>query len=199
MAQKQITVSTSLVAVQAGDNTLSVGIAPVIGTSPFFNVYDANQNLLAAVNPNGTYVWSAASSFFIPGQTVGYVALASGSNVFFVTDLNVLPRAVAITGPAQNVSAATGAITVKSGAAFITYGAAGGVYTLALPIPFLDDNKQVEIISTTAQAHTVTTPASGYNGSLHVATFTATAGSSLTLRAFGGSWYVPNTTGITLT
>jgi hypothetical protein len=198
MSQKQITVTTALTAIAAGDNTMSVGIAPVVGSSPFFNVYDANQNLLTAINPNGTYTWSAPSGFFIPGQIVGYAAMAAGSGVFTVTDTNVLPKAVGLVAPAENVVAATGAIFAKTGAAFITYNGGAGGYTLALPTPGLDDNKQLEIISTTAQAHVVTTPANGFNGSLHIATWGAAIGNSLTIRAFNGSWYVANTIGITI-
>lgn len=198
MAIQNITVTTSLTAVTAGDNTLSVGIAPAIGTSPYFNVYDANQNLLAAVNPNGTFTWSAGSSFFVPGQVVGYAAVSTGSNVFQVRDLNVLPKAISTIAPAENISAATGAIYAKTGAAFITYNGGAGAYTLAAPIPGTDDNKQLEIISTMAQAHVITAPANGFNGSLHLATFAGAVGDAITMRAFNGSWYVANTIGVTI-
>ncbi|SRR5229473_1168370 len=62
-----------------------------------------------------------------------------------------------------------------------------------------DDGKVLRIISTTAFAHTVTTPANKINGNKLTATFAAAVGNNLVLIAFGGVWYVISSVGITLT
>lgn len=103
----------------------------------------------------------------------------------------------------NETDAASGAIAIKEGTVAITK-AGVAVMTLAVPtagsIPSGgDDFKKLEILSTTAQAHTVTTPANGLNGNRLTATFAAAAGNSLKLVALGGVWYVVGSTGITLT
>lgn len=69
--------------------------------------------------------------------------------------------------------------------------------TLAKPIagpqPFGDDGKTVELIAATANAHVVTTPANGVNGSKHIITWTGAAGNNITLQAWNGSWYTVGT------
>jgi len=74
-----------------------------------------------------------------------------------------------------------------------------GVYTLALPVAGADDGKKIRITSTTAFAHTVTTPATGYDGATHIATFAAAIGNGMLLEASGGTWLVVENTGVTLT
>jgi hypothetical protein len=101
------------------------------------------------------------------------------------------------------IEAASGAIGIKEGLAIITLGSAAAL-TLAAPTaggPGVgDDGKHLSIMSTTAFAHTVTTPANAINGSKHIATFAAAVQSNLELIAYNGAWYVQNTPqGITLT
>jgi hypothetical protein len=93
---------------------------------------------------------------------------------------------------------ASGALGPYSGTAFLTK-AGVGVYTLALPVAGTDDGKRLSIMSATANAHTVTTPANGYNGATHIATFAAAIGSNLVLRAQNGTWLVESSVGVTLT
>lgn len=92
----------------------------------------------------------------------------------------------------QNLTAtANGAITLPSGIIFIT-GAAAVAASLPLPLPGTpdqggQDGASLRIICTTAHAHTVTTPANGYNGANHVLTFAA-AGDYQDLVALNGTW-----------
>lgn len=85
---------------------------------------------------------------------------------------------------------ADGAITVPSRntVLHITKGSAAAL-TLAAP-SVLCDNVELEIVSDTAYAHTVTFTAGFYGDttSSDVATFTAKAGSSMTIVASGGRW-----------
>lgn len=95
-------------------------------------------------------------------------------------------------GPVQLV-AAVGANVLNPNPGLVMITAAGvAACTLALPIAGTDDGKVMGIISTTANAHTVTTPATGLNKTLHIATFAATVGAYLWLVAFNGTWYVLN-------
>ena len=72
------------------------------------------------------------------------------------------------------------------------------VMTLALPVSGTDDGKRMRITSNTAFAHTVTTPASGYNGALHIATYAAAVGNNVLLEAQAGTWNVIENLGVTL-
>ena len=70
--------------------------------------------------------------------------------------------------------------------------------TLALPIAGAQDGLRLHFIyCVTAHAHTVTTPAAGFNGADHVLTFT-TAGDFGELVAYNGTWYLLNTLNGTL-
>jgi hypothetical protein len=81
--------------------------------------------------------------------------------------------------------------------------ATAGAWTLAAPTAGLpsaggNDGQVLKLIATTSAAHTVTTPSSALNGSLHIATWTAGIGNCLELVAFGGVWYKLTATGVTL-
>jgi hypothetical protein len=73
------------------------------------------------------------------------------------------------------------------------------VMTLALPVTGVDDGKRMRITSDTVFAHTVTTPALGYDGALHIATFAAAVGNNMLIEAQGGTWLVIENTGVTIT
>lgn len=93
---------------------------------------------------------------------------------------------------------ASGAISIKSGIAWLTAGS-GTTYTLADPTSGTDDNKELTIMSTTAFAHKIDNSAgSGFNGgggTVDFVNFTGvSAGDSVTLIARGGKWYVQNLT-----
>lgn len=101
-----------------------------------------------------------------------------------------------IDGPLEVIDT-NGAISSKSGLVLLTKAGVAAM-TLAAPTTVTDDRKILRIISTTAQAHTVTTPAASLNAGT-TATFAAAVGSSLALMAYGGKWYSVSTLGVTLT
>lgn len=72
--------------------------------------------------------------------------------------------------------------------------------SLALPLAGqgFQDGRIIRIISTTAFAHVVTTPANGINGANHILTFGGAAGNSVTLEAYNASWYVLSLNGVTV-
>ncbi len=83
-----------------------------------------------------------------------------------------------------------GAITIKSGKVIITKSSAAAI-TLADPTADTDDGKTLEVISTTAQAHTVTI-AGGLNGAgsgADIGTFTTVVGNRFAVVAYNGKWY----------
>ncbi len=108
-----------------------------------------------------------------------------------------LPQEVAQLGyPPSDVLklTATGAavINVKNGLVILA-GAGATLATLALPTAGAqsaggDDGKVLWIITGTAQAHTVTTPATGINGGSTTLTFQAAIGNGIVLIAFNGTW-----------
>ncbi len=101
---------------------------------------------------------------------------------------------------------ASGAITQKSGNVFLTK-AGVGVMTIANPISGApesggDDGKELTIVSTTANAHTVSNAAgSGFNGggaASDVGTFGGAIGDGVSLIAYGGKWIVKSKTNVTI-
>lgn len=193
-------VGTSPVAVTAGASGYSVSIQPVPNSNGGYSVYDINQNLLQVVGASGVnnnpYPWTSSQTGdpYFAGQIVGYVSVPSGTMNFTVTDGNVVPYPTPQTGQGF----ASGAITQKSGRAFLT-GATATAYTMTAPVPGADDFKLIEISDTTGQAHTVTFPANALNKTLHIATFNGTIGSVLAMRAYQGVWYINGGTTVALT
>jgi len=95
------------------------------------------------------------------------------------------------------VYAASGAITETSGFVFLTKAGVGAM-TLAAPS---DDGLRLTIISTTAQAHTLTITAgiAGAGAGADVGTFGGAAGDGVTLVSYGGNWYVEPGTNLNVT
>lgn len=116
------------------------------------------------------------------------------------SNLDIIDGAV---GNVENRTTDTSAAIVSTqGKVYLSKGSVGN-WTLALPIAGLpsaggNDGQRLTIISTTAFAHTVTTPASGLNGANHIATFTAAAGNCIEVSALGGVWYTTQLKGVTL-
>lgn len=103
---------------------------------------------------------------------------------------------------ATEVESASGAVGIKEGFAVITK-AGVAVMTLAAPTAGLpsaggDDTKVLTIVSTTAQAHTVTTPANKVNAASTTLTFGAAIGNFVQVLAYGGVWYTLGKTGVTV-
>lgn len=95
---------------------------------------------------------------------------------------------------------ASGAIAEKNGTVFLTKAGVAAM-TLSAPTATSDDNKQLTIISTTAQAHTVNQASPGFNSggaASDVATFGGAIGDSISLVAYQGVWYVESKTNVTL-
>jgi len=99
--------------------------------------------------------------------------------------------------PFQTLSV-NGAITVASGNYVITK---AGVLadTLAAPTAGTQDGTLIRIMSTTANAHTLTATGLFQTGtaSVNLATFAAQAGAGLVLMAYNGKWIVISSVGIT--
>jgi len=96
--------------------------------------------------------------------------------------------------------AADGAVTVQPSTVIITKSASGAVLSLASPVATIDDGTEIDFISTTAQAHTVTNTA-GFGGgttSRDVATFGGAINDGFRIVAYQGVWYVKDTRNVTL-
>lgn len=99
------------------------------------------------------------------------------------------------------VLAANGAITIKSGVALLTKADGAVAATLAAPTPTTDDGKILYIVSTTAQAHTITATTIGFNAADtagDVATLGGAIGDGLVVVAYQGEWYVLAKTNATI-
>lgn len=94
---------------------------------------------------------------------------------------------------------ATGAITISAGVVFLTK-AGVAVMTIAAPAVGMDGAMLV-IVSSTAQAHTVTFATTGFNGGgagSDVATFGGAIGDSMIIVAYDGDWLVVGNENVTL-
>lgn len=175
----------------------------------------------------GVFDCDCASATFEIGDLVG-IARDSGNSINYNSQVvkvadrslaigQVLVRGTSITKvrcwlsayqfgffrpPAINDSAvysANGAITLKQGTAFLTK-AGVGVMTLASPTAGVDDGKVLRIMSSTAQAHTVTCTAGFNNGGTasDVATFGGAIGDGMVVVAYNGVWHVQVLRNVTL-
>lgn len=71
--------------------------------------------------------------------------------------------------------------------------------TLAAPVATTDDGKMIQIMSNTANAHTVTATGLYQSGSasVNLATYAAFAGAQMTLMALNAKWVVMSSVGVT--
>lgn len=96
--------------------------------------------------------------------------------------------------------AADGAVTVQPSTVIITKSASGAALTLGSPVATTDDGTEIDFVSTTAQAHTVTNTA-GFGGGTtarDVATFGGAINDGFRIVAYQGVWYVKDTRNVTL-
>jgi hypothetical protein len=127
--------------------------------------------------------------------------MAQVGGIDWLTRLNRIEAAL---GVADDTNALAGAAIVPTQGVFhITKGSAAA-YTLAAPVAGLptvggQDGLVLRIVSASAFAHVVTTPANALNGNKHIATFAAAVGNGIELHAKGGVWLVFVNNGITLT
>jgi len=107
---------------------------------------------------------------------------------------NVTPAGGA-SAPVWQDIAGDGAITVRHGVVFLNKSTAGAI-TLALPLASVN-GAELHIVSTTAQAHVVTTPALGVNATNNTLTFGTAVGNSCRLRARNGTWWLTESRNVT--
>lgn len=99
------------------------------------------------------------------------------------------------------VLAASGPITIKSGVVLLTKADGAVAATLAAPTATTDDGKILYIVSTTAQAHTITATTIGFNAAEtagDVATLGGAVSDGLVVVAYQGEWYVLVNTNATI-
>lgn len=122
---------------------------------------------------------------------------SAGFTADFSANFDALDAALGV-----EVESASGAMGIKEGSAVITKSTAAALTLVAptagLPAAGGDDGKILRIVSTTAAAHTVTTPSNKINGASHIATFAAAIGNFQELIAYNGVWYALASAGITL-
>lgn len=94
----------------------------------------------------------------------------------------------------------SGAIDPHTPARYIINKAGVAAMTLAAPVAGSEDGLQMLVISSTANAHTITATGLFADGAGHVnlATFAAQIGASILLMAYQGKWYVLNVQGVTM-
>jgi hypothetical protein len=94
-------------------------------------------------------------------------------------------------GPLVALSA-SGAIDPHTAARYVITKSGIAALTLAAPTSGADDGLNIEIISSTANAHTLTATGLFEDGASHVnvATWPSAIGGSISLVAYQGKWYV---------
>lgn len=92
-----------------------------------------------------------------------------------------------------------GAITIQNATVYLSKAGAGAI-TLAAPTSGTHDGIRITVISTTAQAHVITSGVDGFNakGSSGTATFGGAIGDSVTFEADTGHWYTVATRNVTI-
>jgi hypothetical protein len=116
------------------------------------------------------------------------------------TVLDIAQEANGGVKPRITAAAANGAIGLYSQTVFITKGGVAAM-TLAAPTAGTHDGIVIDIVATTAHAHTVTATTIGFNAgdaATDVATFGGAIGDGLRVTAYQGEWYLLNTINITL-
>ncbi len=100
-------------------------------------------------------------------------------------------------GPQLQVPIVGGVIQLKNSVVLIK-GSGVLALTLALPTTGVMDGMTIRFVSTTASAHTVTTPAVGFNATNTIATFGGAKGDGFEVTAAGVTWLVNWTRNVTL-
>lgn len=99
-----------------------------------------------------------------------------------------------------NPLAASGPVNPHQAGKYVITKAGVAALTLAAPTAGLEDGLLIEIISTTANAHTLTATGLFRDGSasVNLATFANQIGASIVLQAYQGKWYVSSTRNVTM-
>lgn len=149
---------------------------------------------MANVNPEQYIARIDEKVRFTDGEFTGtlYTAAQVQSGNQAITGSLTVTGAVLADGgvrlPIQVISG-DGAITLKSGAVFLTKGSAAAI-TLAAPTAVTDDGKILHIVAASAQAHVVTVTGAAGGAGQDVGTFGGAINDSTTLVARNALWYV---------
>lgn len=176
---------------------------------PFMYCGESVAALPTSGVPEGAMAWVMAEkrivSFTSGAWAGGIVAsqldvegTAEIDSTLLVTGVTTSYGGVAV--PASEVVVDDGAIASLAGTVILNKAGAIAA-TLAAPTDVVDDGKILRVISITAQAHTVTQAAPGFNNggaASDVATFGAAIGNCFTCIAHGGIWFVTAKQGVTL-
>ncbi len=121
----------------------------------------------------------------------GVEVTASAAELNKLDGATVTPEEINLNDMDFQELTADGAINIKNGV--VKLNKAGVLAaTLANPTDVTDDNKELMVFAAQAQANTVTVTG-GFGGGgtgEDVATFSGVVGDNITLRAFGGKWYI---------
>lgn len=136
--------------------------------------------------------------------SVPQVNIAAVPHVFTSSDITMLTSTLKLTSCDLQYQGAvglvSGAIAIKSGIVMLTKAGVAAM-TLANPTATTDDNKRLLIVAATANAHTVTQTAPGFNNAGaagDVATFGGAVGDCMELVAYQGVWHVVSLRNVTL-
>lgn len=117
--------------------------------------------------------------------------LVVGDDVTIAGNLSSLGAPMTVVTTSVTPTVASGVFLIKSG---------GGAATVTLGTPTTAQNGlRMDFVSLEATAHVVTAPTIGFNEANaggDTCTFTATVGSSLSLMAYGGEYYILNNTSL---
>lgn len=195
--------------VTPGTASTTTGAATLTSATPNAIAWNPPANNSPGQSPAPVYDVYRSVGGATQGKIASNISATSLVDSGLVGDTTTAPAfntsgtfAGGIIAPVQ-VAAASGAISQVTGVVAIT---AAGVAAMTLAVPIAgpasaggQDGAQLTIVAITAQAHTVTTPANGLNGTLHIATFTAAVGNAVTLTAYNGKWYATTLTGVAIT
>jgi len=179
--------STTVNATTAHGTAVTAGASGTAGTVTVFpGTGSKGRTTLTATDNSGDTI------------TAIVTAAQAGARTYTITDPiastgNVNPEAI------QAVSTDT-AITIKNGTVLITKSSAATV-TLAAPTATTHDGMILNIVSTTAQTHTVANASPGFNNGgsgKDTATFGGAIGDGFVVVAYQGAWYLLTSTNVTL-
>lgn len=194
--------------VTPGTGTTTTGAASLASATPNAIAWNPPANNSPGQSPAPVYDVYRSVGGATQGKIASNISATSLVDSGLVGDTTTAPAfntsgtmSVGVIAPVT-VAAASGAISVAAGVVAVT---AAGVAALTLAVPVAgpasaggQDGSQLTIVAITAQAHTVTTPVNGLNGTLHIATFGAAVGDAVTLTAYNGKWYATSLNGVVI-
>lgn len=194
--------------VTPGTASTTTGAASLASATPNVITWNAPANSSPGQSPAPVYDVYRSVGGVTQGKIASNISGTSLVDSGLVGDTTTAPPfntsgtfGAGVIEPVQ-VALVNGAIAIVTGKVLITK---AGVEALTLAQPIAGpasagghDGSVLSIISTTANAHTVTTASNGINGSKSVATFSGTLPNVFSLTAYNGVWYSGALTGVTL-